>query len=102
MMSITSDLDTNKKSSRKIERLAVRLSAEVKDMLELAAEYSGRSLSDFVLASAVTAARDSIERHDRMRLTKEDREVFLAAFSGDMEPNDALIKAVREYKARVR
>lgn len=95
-----SALETHK--IRKNERLAVRLPSEVKDMLELAAEVSGRSLSDFVLASAVAAAHKSIEDHERMRLSSDDRDVFLAAFSDDAEPNDALKSAAGQFKDRLR
>jgi len=87
---------------RKNKRLAVRLPSEVKDLLELAAEVSGRSLSDFVLASAITAAHKSIEDHERMRLSTEDRAVFLRAFSDDAEPNDALKSAAAQFKDRLR
>lgn len=100
-MNAAPNLVVEKYSSRKTERLAVRLPSEVKDMLQLAAEVSGRSLSDFVLASAVSAAHESIENHERIRLTNEDRAVFLAAFSDEAEPNDALKRAVRKFKDQV-
>jgi uncharacterized protein (DUF1778 family) len=99
-MNTAPNLAIEKHSNRKNDRLAVRLPSEVKDMLELAAEVSGRSLSDFVLASAVTAAHKSIENHERMRLSNEDRAVFLAAFSDDAEPNEALKNAASGFMNR--
>lgn len=92
--------DSIGKYSRKEERLAVRLSAEAKRILAHAADVSGRSLSDFVVSSAMTAAHETIDQYERMRLTKEDRDVFLAAFSEPPEPNEALKAAVKRYRER--
>ncbi|MFQ5785946.1 MAG: DUF1778 domain-containing protein [Alphaproteobacteria bacterium] len=87
------------RSDRKRERLAVRLSGAAKRTLERAAEVSGRSLSDFVVASALDAAHQTIEEHDRIRLAAEDRAVFLAALANPPEPGEALRSAVAHYEA---
>ena len=82
----------------KDERIFVRVSADVKRTLERAAEVSGRSLSDFVVSSAFSAARETIEGVERMVLTEEDRIVFLEALSNPPPPNDALKEAAAWYK----
>ncbi len=84
--------------ARKDERVAVRLSAAAKQTLEYAAEVSGRSLSDFVVASAMEAAHKTIEEHNLMRLGEEDRARFLDALLHPPEPNEALRRAAARHK----
>lgn len=84
--------------NRKNQRLAVRLSADNKALLEQAALETGATLSDFVVSSALAAARDVIENTERMVLRGEDREFFLAMLENPPEPNEALRKAAARYK----
>lgn len=95
---MNSVLDKDTKTSRKDERLAVRLSADAKSILENAANVSGRTLSEFVVTSALTVAREAIEDFERMRLTEEDRAIFMAAFSEPAPPSKALMAAAERYK----
>ncbi len=84
--------------SRKNQRLAVRLSADNKALLEQAALETGSTLSKFVVNSALAAARDVIENVERMVLRGEDRDFFLAMLENPPEPNEALRKAMAHYK----
>lgn len=93
-----SDASETRESTHKSERVAVRLTPEVKQALERAAEVSGRSLSDFVVDSAFRAARQAIEEHERLRLDSEDRKVFLAALDDPPKPNKALRAAAARYR----
>ncbi len=83
---------------RKDERVAVRLPANVKLTLERAAEMTGRSLSDFVVGSALSAAQRTLAENERMRLAEQDRVVFMAALSNPPKPNDALKAAAARYR----
>lgn len=83
--------------SRKSDRLAVRLSSEAKQTLEHAAGLSGRSLTDFVVSSALDAAIHYIEQHDRLRLEAEDRDLFLKALAHPPQPTSALRRAAAKY-----
>lgn len=85
-------------SSQKSERVAVRLTPAVKRELERAAEVTGRSLSDFVVSSALSAAQKAIEQHERFRLAEADREVFLAALANPPAPNEALRTAAKRHR----
>lgn len=87
---------------QKSERVAVRLTPDVKERLEYAAELTGRSVSDFVVASALEAAQAHIERQERFRLSDEDRAVFLAALGKPPAPNKVLRAAARTYRERTR
>ena len=82
----------------KSERVAVRLTGETKRILEHAAEVTGRSLTDFVVDSAVSAAQQAIERNERLKLAAEDREVFLSALANPPAPNEALRAAAARHR----
>ncbi len=82
---------------QKDERIAVRLTSVAKHQLELAAEISGRNVSDFVVSSALKEARRTIEDSERMRLTDRDRAVFMDALSNPPAPNEALKSAAARY-----
>jgi uncharacterized protein (DUF1778 family) len=105
MTAISPDVLTERKRaararSRKNERVYVRLSESAKSTLERAASVSGSSsLTDFVLNSALKAAERTIEEYEVMRLTAEDRAVFLEAISNPPKPNRKLKSAVKRYKA---
>jgi uncharacterized protein (DUF1778 family) len=87
--------------ARKDERVALRLPADVKRTLQQAADATGRSLTDFVVDSAVRAARKAIAERERMRLAERDRVVFLKALSRPAKPNRALKSAAARYRERV-
>lgn len=90
------------KRVQKSERIAVRLASDVKERLEYAAELTGRSVSDFVVSSALEAAEAHIGRHEQFRLTEADRAVFLSALAKPPAPNKALRAAARKYRNRAR
>ena len=92
------DFGTKTERSYKTERIAVRLPSDAKRTLERAAEVCGRSLTDFVVENALTAAQNTIEDSERMRLAEEDRAIFLAALANPPEPNEALKAAAVRYR----
>jgi len=92
----------NSNTTRKSDRLAVRLSAENKAVLERAAAVSGNSLSDFVVSSSLEAARRTLDEAERMRLSAADRDAFLAALDNPPAPNEALRAAAARHRDSVR
>lgn len=83
----------------KLERLEARIRLEDKRTLERAAELSGRNLTDFVVGAACEAARETIQRYERMVLTDtRDREAFVAAMLSPAAPNDKLRAAAARYR----
>lgn len=86
------------KNAQKEERLAMRLPASAKSTLVRAAEISGRSLTDFVVASALDAAHATLEKHDRMVLSEADQKIFVDALARPSAPNEALVKAARRHE----
>jgi len=94
---IMTALPANDTRARKDERVAVRVPADVKQTLERAASCSGRSLSDFVVESALRAAQQTLEASLKMQLAEKDRQVFLAALVTPPMPNAALMAAAKRY-----
>jgi len=85
-------------SSARGERLEARLTASQKDLLQRAAELEGRSLTDFVIDAAQTAARNVIRDHELLVLTARDGEVFVNALLNPPAPNAKLRRAFRRAK----
>ncbi len=80
-------------------RLNFRLSPELKQTIEEAAARMGQSVSEFAVSTLVGTARSVIEQDSRTRLSRKDRDVFLALLDdNDARPNQALAAAARKYK----
>jgi uncharacterized protein (DUF1778 family) len=92
-------MTTKKAGRQRSERVEARVTLEQKKLFERAAALEGRSLTDFLLSSAQAAAADTISRHELMKLTSSDQEVFVAALLNPPAPNRALRTAVARYRA---
>lgn len=68
------------------EKLDIRLSAEAKRILASAAAAQRRSISDFVLESALNRAEDALADRRRFGLDAERWDAFMAAL--DAPPRD--------------
>lgn len=91
---------TRAKKRSRSERLEARVSHEQKDLFLRAAELQGRSLTDFVIASAQQAAIDTVRTHDALRLSDRDRQAFVAALLSPAVPGTRLEAAARRYRER--
>jgi uncharacterized protein (DUF1778 family) len=78
-------------------RLDMRLSAEAKALLEKAASYNEQTLTDYALAHLLKAARETIEQHERIVLSKTEAERFLAALDAPPRRIPALAALAQEY-----
>lgn len=82
----------------KDDRLQVRLDAETKTVLQRAARYRRKTVSQFVLASALDEAEKVIRENEVVGLSGRDWSVFLDALSDPPEPNTALRDAYGAYR----
>ena len=92
-------MTTRKTVRQRSERVEARVTPEQKRLLERAAAIEGRSLTDFVLSSAQTAAAEAISRHELLKLTPDDQDVFVAALLKPPAPNQALHAATARFRA---
>jgi uncharacterized protein (DUF1778 family) len=84
----------------RLERLEARITPEQKDLFRRAAELSGRTLTDFVVASAREAALRTIEQQAVTTLAASDQRAFVAALLHPPAPGARLRTAWRRYRKR--
>ncbi len=80
-------------------RFDTRLSKDQKAHFERAANLGGfRNLTDFVVFAVNEKANEIIVNHNQVIAGSQDQEVFFNALTQPAKPNDALLKAVSDYK----
>lgn len=85
--------------SARSERLEARLSADQKDLFQRAARLQGRTLTDFVIASAHEAAVRAISDMQTVRLSADESRAFAEALLKPREPSPRLRMAAKRYIA---
>ncbi len=83
------------------DSINLRLKLSDKKMLERAASYEGKTVSDFILGSALTRAEKTIQEHEVMHLNARDSEAFFKALSKPARANKKLATALAEHNRRV-
>ncbi len=84
------------------KRITARVSGNVRNTLEQAAELLGATVNQFVVQSAYLEAQRVIERESVIRLSQKDARKVLALLDNPPKPNERLKDAVKTFKARVR
>lgn len=74
-------------------RLEARLAPEVHEILRRAAEIEGRSLTDFVVAAASAAARQTIAQSEVLYLSRQSAQVFASLLIDPPAPTPAMERA---------
>lgn len=87
--------------SRREARLEVRVSAEIKALLDEAAASVGLSTSAFVLATVTPQAREMVRQQAMMELSATESQDFVNQLLHSSEPKAALRAAASRYWARV-
>lgn len=82
-------------------RLEARISVQQKIVLQQAATLSGRTLSEFVVASAQEAASRIIQEHETIRLGRAEQIAFVRALLDPPAPNARLRKAAATYRKQL-
>lgn len=80
------------------DRLQVRLNAEAKTVLQRAANYRHKTVSQFVLTTALAEAEKVIRENEAVALSAADWKVFYDALNNPPAPNAALRKAFAKYQ----
>ncbi|HEX4810853.1 MAG TPA: DUF1778 domain-containing protein [Bryobacteraceae bacterium] len=79
------------------ERLEARVSRETKKLCQRAANIQGCTLTDFVVNSAVEAAKRIVKGNEFVELTQRDRVAFVEALLNAPAPNARLRKAAERH-----
>ena len=83
------------------ERINLRLSEAAKRRIERAASVEGKTVSAFIVSSALETAERTIDRHETVVLAREDAMRFFDALADPPPPNDRLRAALEEHARRV-
>ena len=86
-----------KKRAPKAERIEARVSPEAKALCQKAANIQGRTLTDFVVHSAVEAATRTVRENEFVELSRRDRIAFVEALLNPPAPNARLQGAMRRH-----
>jgi uncharacterized protein (DUF1778 family) len=89
------------KNKSKTLRFDARLSQEQKVLIQRAADLEGRTMTDFVLHSAQSAAERAIQERAILTLSARETEAFVDALLHPVEPGRVLRAAARPYKNSV-
>jgi len=87
-----------KTAESKDDRLQVRLDAASKSRLQRAASYRRKTVSQFVLATALEEADKVIRENEAITLSNAGWSVFFDALVNPPPPNAALRKAFAKYR----
>ena len=82
-------------------RLEARISVEQKTVLQRAATLSGRTLSEFVVASAQDAATRVIQEHETIHLSRAEQIAFVSALLKPPAANARLRQAAAAYRKQM-
>ena len=85
----------------KQERINLRLKHSAKRALERAASFEGKTVSNFILTSALAHAKKTIHEHEVMHLNSRDSEAFFNALVKPVRFNKKLATAFEEHDHRV-
>jgi len=96
---LTKTTETNDKA--RVARLEARVTTDQKALLQHAATLSGRTLSDFVVASAQEAAAKLIQEHETIRLIRKEQIAFVTDLLNPSAPSARLRKAAAKYRQQM-
>lgn len=82
----------------KSERLVARTTPEEKALIARAAALRGRTITDFMVDAAQSAARQIVAEETIIRLSIEGQIALANALAGPSEPNEALRDAFETYR----
>jgi uncharacterized protein (DUF1778 family) len=88
---------TTRRTAIRSARLEARVSQETKALCERAARIQGSTLTEFVVNSAVEAAKRTVRENEFAELTRRDRMVFVEALLNAPAPNAKLIRAAARH-----
>ncbi|CDG89529.1 DUF1778 domain-containing protein [Xenorhabdus bovienii] len=88
-------------SERKETRLVARTSLEIQELIQRAADYSGATLSQFLIEAAMDRARNVIEQAEILQLSMAGTDALFVALENPPKVSKKLLKAAADYKDEV-
>jgi uncharacterized protein (DUF1778 family) len=90
-----------KSENERAERLEARVSRELKQLFQRAADLQGVTLSDFLISSSRQAALQTMREHEILALNPADSRKFVEALLLPPAAGRRLRAAARRYHKRI-
>jgi len=85
----------------KSERINLRLKSSTKSLIERAASFEGKTVSHFILTSALERAEKTVQEHEILALNANNSKIFFEALAAPVRFNRKLAAALEEHNQRV-
>jgi uncharacterized protein (DUF1778 family) len=79
------------------ERITARVSSNVAEILNSAAELTGTTMNGFVVQAALEKAQKIVDRENRIIITKNDAAMLLNLLDSPRKPNEAMQRAFKRF-----
>lgn len=99
IVSMETSMSTTAAAAR-TDRIELRATREEKRLLAAAAAHERLDVTNFILRNVLPAARDIVDRSERIRLSERDAARVLELLENPPEPTAALLAAARRRAAR--
>jgi len=91
----------DKATENKNDRINLCVKSSAKHLIELAAGFEGKTVSHFILVSALKCAAQTVQEHQMMTLNEENSRTFFDALATPVNFNEKLTAAFDEHDKRV-
>jgi len=88
-------------TQNKNERINLRLKSSAKRLIERAAGFEGKTVSHFIMTSALEQAEKPVQKHEVMSLNAKNSRMFLEALATPVRFNRKLAATLEEHDQRV-
>ena len=80
-------------------RVTARVPLSVKETLQKAADLTGATLNQFMVAASVKVAKAVIQQQQEIHLSSEDADRIFSLIENPPAPNENLKKAIAQHQA---
>lgn len=87
-------------TAARAERIELRATKDEKRLLAAAADYERLDVTSFIMRNVLPAAREVVDRAERIVLTERDTVRVLELLENPPQPTPALLAAARRRAAR--
>jgi len=88
-------------TQKRDERINLRVKSAAKRLIACAADFEGKTISHFILTSALERAEETVQKHQMMTLNEKNSKTFFDALATPVRFNRKLTAAFEEYDKRV-
>jgi uncharacterized protein (DUF1778 family) len=87
--------------SLKTKRIDLRVSEEIKALIDRAAQLRGCSVSEFIISTASAAAEETVAKREILYLSMRDSARFYAALDNPPEPSEKMREIAQKHAETV-